>query len=433
MRHHGGGHHHHHAHGHIGVGTVGQSSPLVRLNLAKDMIKRANDVMDRIEGIEPPPTTSDNSSSSGSTSTTTTSSPSGGTQRSASTNTTPTSSAAGGFSTGPIQFQLGGFPAEATATIHVQSDTGDIPPGLGLPAGLESIQALMSQALLGGGGVSGNFSFRMENGQLVPNNPPARSGAQTTSSQTTSTGAASSGGHTSSTGASAGGGSGGSTPGSPGSGIRHPPPTLLAEVMDQYNSAQTRLTGLGERMSTLLRSDAALDNDVDTEEVQQYFDRYSSCLHFLSHAQHAMSDIMLNFSRPPPRQLRARPFMIQSVVQSAVIQSVPVITTSAERPTTTAGDNTSTTTSSSTTTSDTAAADHEAAHAAAHAEAVRQAVMRQAAGVADLGTAEISVSTAGGRSVSPAEIARMIGGTHGAVPAGARGTAHMQPVMVRNN
>ena len=47
-------------------------------------------------------------------------------------------------------------------------------------------------------------------------------------------------------------------------------------------------------------------------------------LHYLSHAQHAMSDIMLNLGRPPPRQLRARPFVIQSVMQSAVIQTVPV-------------------------------------------------------------------------------------------------------------
>ena len=37
-----------------------------------------------------------------------------------------------------------------------------------------------------------------------------------------------------------------------------------------------------------------------------------------------MSDIMLHLSRPPPRQLRARPFVIQSVLQHAVIQSVPV-------------------------------------------------------------------------------------------------------------
>ena len=38
------GHHHHHA-----VGAIGQSSPLVRLNLARDLIRRAGLVMDRME------------------------------------------------------------------------------------------------------------------------------------------------------------------------------------------------------------------------------------------------------------------------------------------------------------------------------------------------------------------------------------------------
>ena len=37
-------------------------------------------------------------------------------------------------------------------------------------------------------------------------------------------------------------------------------------------------------------------------------------------------------SRPPPRQVRARPFVIQSVVQSAVLQSVPILTTMAPTP-----------------------------------------------------------------------------------------------------
>ena len=45
-----------------------------------------------------------------------------------------------------------------------------------------------------------------------------------------------------------------------------------------------------------------------------------------------MSDIMLQLARPPPRQVRARPFVIQSVVQSAVLQSVPILTTMAPSP-----------------------------------------------------------------------------------------------------
>ena len=47
-------HHHHHHHGHAGhtaVGAIGQSSPLVRLNMAREMIRKANTIMDRMEGI----------------------------------------------------------------------------------------------------------------------------------------------------------------------------------------------------------------------------------------------------------------------------------------------------------------------------------------------------------------------------------------------
>merc|ERR1719410_2184628 len=178
----------------------------------------------------------------------------------------------------------------------------------------------------------------MENGRIVPDSGSG-GGQQSAESTNTSTNNASNDNNT--------GGSGGNTPGSPG-GIRHPPPPLLAEVLDLYNAAQTRLTGLGTRMSAMLREDAALENQADIDNNQQYFDRYSNCLHYMSHAQHAMSDIMLHFNRPPPRQLRARPFVIQSVLQSAVM-SVPVMTSSSTNNSTSTS--TSTTSTASTNTS----------------------------------------------------------------------------------
>ena len=64
---------------------------------------------------------------------------------------------------------------------------------------------------------------------------------------------------------------GSSGPGSP-AGVRHPPPSLLAEVMDLYNTAQTRLAGLGGRVSTLLRDDPSLETG-EVEDHQVYFDR----------------------------------------------------------------------------------------------------------------------------------------------------------------
>ena len=253
--------HHHHHHRGPAAAAIGQSSPLVRLNLAKKMIKDANTVMDRMEGIATPTETP---SSSGATSTSNTTSSttqtSGTEQRTSSTNTTTSTSTSatatsqpqsGVFSAGPFQFnsqfpvlgsQLGGFPAEATATIHVQAEaegTGGAPSGLA-----EAISAMVEQAVTGNmeGALGGNISVRVESG----------------SGQRPSVGSGNSS-------------RGSSGPGSP-AGVRHPPPSLLAEVMDLYNTAQTRLAGLGGRVSTLLRDDPSLETG-EVEDHQVYFDR----------------------------------------------------------------------------------------------------------------------------------------------------------------
>merc|ERR1719470_21597 len=92
----------------------------------------------------------------------------------------------------------------------------------------------------------------------------------------------------------------------------------MAEVLELHQAAQARLATLAPRLTNMLRTDPVLSGTELTGE-QGYFNNYSQCLHFLSHAQHALSDIMINLSRPPPRQVRARPFVIQSVVQSGAI------------------------------------------------------------------------------------------------------------------
>merc|ERR1719317_1629907 len=146
--------------------------------------------------------------------------------------------------------------------------------------------------------------------------------------------------------------------------------------MDLFNQAQARMATLSTRLSTMLRDDPVMENPASN---QTYYNNYSSCLHYLAHAQHAMSDIMVNLSRPPPRQLRARPFVIQSVVQSAVLQSVPIVTTSTAPPTPSAPTPASAPTPTATPAADTnttnsssASAAHAAA-AAAHAAAVSEA------------------------------------------------------------
>ena len=123
-----------------------------------------------------------------------------------------------GFTTGPIQFMgPSGMTGEATATIHVQTESqGPPPPGLA-----EAISAMVQQ-YHGSGAESGHISLRVENGRVVRDSQEGG-----TASPSTTTG-------TSASEASATG-----TPGAPSS-IRHPPPSVLAEVLELFNTAQAR-------------------------------------------------------------------------------------------------------------------------------------------------------------------------------------------------
>merc|ERR1712016_531356 len=109
------------------------------------------------------------------TATATTATSTGPEQRTASTNTSTTSSTSTtnpAFSSGPFHFQLGGFPAEATATIHVQAEGGldGAPPG-GLAEAISAMVQQAASAMGGGGGgnmeLGGNISVRVENGRVV--------------------------------------------------------------------------------------------------------------------------------------------------------------------------------------------------------------------------------------------------------------------------
>ena len=328
------------------VGAIGQSSPLVRLNMAKEMIRKATAVMDRMErGEDSEQGDGSDQGEEGAGDAGPPGPPTPGPEEAA-----PGADAAGGvpdgvpggagFSSGPIQFSLGGLPAEATIHVQAEGQGGD-------QSGLaEAISAMVQQAttaMTGAGGMEGNFSVRMENGRVVREQGGADAGGE---------------------GGAAAGGGGASAPGSP-SGIRHPPPSVLADVMDLFNQTQARMATLSTRLSTMLREDPAMESP---STHQTYYNSYSSCLHYLAHAQHAMSDIMVNLSR----QLRARPFVIQSVVQSAVLQSVPIITTSRSASTTPAASSPPTAATSppatATPTADTNTT-NSSAHAAAHAVA----------------------------------------------------------------
>ena len=97
---------------------------------------------------------------------------------------------------------------------------------------------------------------------------------------------------------------------------------MLADVMEEYQRASTRLVQQQTNLIPVLRNDAVYSSSAERDADQQLFNRVSRITHYLSHAQHAMSDILLNLSREPPRQLRARLFIIPSI--AARVQAVPI-------------------------------------------------------------------------------------------------------------
>ncbi|XP_034942689.1 large proline-rich protein BAG6 [Chelonus insularis] len=89
-------------------------------------------------------------------------------------------------------------------------------------------------------------------------------------------------------------------------------PRVLAELLEKLLTTQERLNPyirdrlLATRNLPELVEDAAL-----ARENQQVFDRVTECLHCLSHAQHALSNLTIDM-RQSPRLLRCRPMSINS-------------------------------------------------------------------------------------------------------------------------
>ncbi|XP_066907198.1 large proline-rich protein BAG6 isoform X4 [Halyomorpha halys] len=100
---------------------------------------------------------------------------------------------------------------------------------------------------------------------------------------------------------------------------RFPGPVHMAELIAYIRDIERRLSPHLERFHDLVRTDPVLENPA---EAQRLFDHVSKMMHFLAHAYHAISDIMCDFSQPPPRRLRCRPVLIQ---HSAVLQTgIPI-------------------------------------------------------------------------------------------------------------
>ncbi|XP_047104408.1 large proline-rich protein BAG6 isoform X2 [Schistocerca piceifrons] len=93
----------------------------------------------------------------------------------------------------------------------------------------------------------------------------------------------------------------------------------MGEILATMTRIQQRLSPFIQQYQRLMNEDPPFDENVTlAQDSQTVFNGVSEVFHYLSHAYHAMSDIMCDFSQPPPRSLRCRPVLIQ---HSAVLQA----------------------------------------------------------------------------------------------------------------
>ncbi|RZB41655.1 large proline-rich protein BAG6, partial [Asbolus verrucosus] len=123
--------------------------------------------------------------------------------------------------------------------------------------------------------------------------------------------------------------------------------TEMAELLTTLNQLQTRFAPFLERYRHFM--------------TQAMLTRVSEVLHFLGHAYHSLSDIIIRVRTPPPRPLLCRPILIQhsAVVQAGIPIQVEVaqFNLSTERPGATTSNGTTTTNTETTSTSTTTSGD----------------------------------------------------------------------------
>lgn len=92
-----------------------------------------------------------------------------------------------------------------------------------------------------------------------------------------------------------------------------PRPPQMAELLERLLSTDDRLRPFLDRYCELMATDPVLQpgpGPNGVEENQRIIDGVSEILHYMSHACHALSDIILDMDQRPPRNLRCRPIVI---------------------------------------------------------------------------------------------------------------------------
>ena len=287
-----GRHHQHHIHIQQQPGYI--PSMTFRLNVARELLARANRLLNRFENPDEDNATAENSTN-------------GRESVNVSIN----------------NINVGGIPPQMAQAIHSAVNN--------------AVQNLTTggSARLGGGQFEMSVSID-QNGQIISQSGLSRqettSGSQTTStsSTTTTTETTTSSSTTetttpeaTSTGAAASTGPSASNAGTQSGGqLQHPPLSELADAMDELSRTEDRFRPFRQQMYDILRNDPTYPSDQERQSAQELFNRSMEILHIISHVQHALSDANINLAQNVPRHIRASPLVIQS--RSTYFQSVPV-------------------------------------------------------------------------------------------------------------
>ncbi|KAF5302679.1 hypothetical protein FQA39_LY10175 [Lamprigera yunnana] len=95
----------------------------------------------------------------------------------------------------------------------------------------------------------------------------------------------------------------------------------FADLLEELSRVHSLFVPFLDEYYTFMRDDPITTAE-NARNVQGMINRVSEILHFLGHAYHSLSDIIVRVRSPPPRPLLCRPILIQ---QSAIVQTgIPI-------------------------------------------------------------------------------------------------------------